>query len=125
MKSWIPASAVALGMILLASSFLWGILFPPTRTWNEDKSKQMSEIGSKANLLKFAIIEAQQNPQKKPPKPLPQLQAEYDQLTEEYKGLQQEFAGATNSPKRAASFLRWSGVAFVIAGGCIVLANRP
>jgi hypothetical protein len=38
--------------------------------------------------------------------------------------LHQEFMSASNAPKTASSFLRWSGIAFIAAGALLVFANR-
>jgi hypothetical protein len=124
MKSFLPSSAVVVGLVLLIGSFAWGILFPPSRTWTEEKSSRMAELGSQANLLKFSLVEAKNRPSIHSGKNPAEVQAEYDKVTAEYDQLKQEFASATNSPKTTATFLRWSGVAFIIAGAMVIMATR-
>jgi hypothetical protein len=84
----------------------------------------MAELGSQGNLLKFQIIDATNNPSMHAGKNAAELQAEYDKIDAEYKQLREEFASAAETPKTAATYLRWSGVAFVVAGAIVVFANR-
>ncbi|HMP05567.1 MAG TPA: hypothetical protein PJ982_04385 [Lacipirellulaceae bacterium] len=124
MKSALPAAAVIVGLLLLLVSFSWALLFPPQRSWTEEKSVRMAELGSQGNLLKFELIEAQNNPRMHGGKNAAELQAQYDAVNEEYMKLRAEFDNAAQSPKTAATYLRWSGIAFVVAGAIVVFANR-
>jgi len=53
-----------------------------------------------------------------------ELKAEYEKIAAEYKTLHEEFVSASGSPKTAARFLRWAGIAFIAAGALVVLATR-
>lgn len=124
MKTVLPTAAVVLGAALLLMSFCWALLFPPSQVWTQEKSARMAELGGQGHLLKFQLIEAKANPNMHGKKSAAELQAEFDKIDAEYKLLSDEFQGAKDSPKTAATYLRWSGVAFVIAGAIVVFASR-
>jgi hypothetical protein len=124
MKSSLPAAAVLVGVLLLLVSFAWGILFPATRTWTEEKSKRMADLNGKGHLLSMQITEAKESPAAHKGRSLAELQKDYDSLQSEYSGLKADFGHARDSPKTTSTFLRWSGVAFVAAGALILFAKR-
>lgn len=124
MKSTIPAIAVVLGVILMLFSAAWSFIFPATRSWTEEKSQRMSDVGYHARLIDLELSKAKQSPSMHRGKSAAELQAEYDKLDAEFKQLRGEFTNASDSPKTASRILRWSGIAFVVAGGAIVFANR-
>jgi hypothetical protein len=124
MKSSLSAVAVVLGLLLLIASFAWGVLFPANRAWTEEKSARMADIGGEAGKLKAAIKLAQARPSMHAGQNPAEMQAKYEKLSAEYKSLHDEFTGAVDTPKTASKILRWSGIAFVIAGAIIVFANR-
>jgi hypothetical protein len=53
-----------------------------------------------------------------------ELDTEYKQVTAELEQLAAEAEGKIEAPKTAATFMRWAGVAFVVAGGLVVFAGR-
>jgi hypothetical protein len=124
MKSTLPAVAVVLGIVLLAASVLWAIVLPASRGWTEEKSARMTELGNRASDIKLQLTRAQAKPSMHSGLNPAELQAEYDKISAEYKTLYDEFSGATQTPKTASSILRWSGIAFVVAGAIVVFANR-
>jgi hypothetical protein len=124
MKSTLPTAGVALGLALLIANFLWGVMFPANRSWTPEKSQQLSQLGSQANLLKFKLVEAQQRPSMHGGAGAAELKEQYDKVKAEYDVLHAEFQNKLNRPKTAATILRWSGIAFVAAGAIIVFANR-
>ena len=124
MKSAFPLAAVVLGILLLLASALWGHLFPPSRTWTEEKSLRLSELGNEAHGLKFALVEARQRLRMHAGRNPAEIREAYDKVREDYDRLHQEFVGASEHPKTAAKILRWSGVALVLGGGAVYLAGR-
>ncbi len=124
MKSFLPASAVIVGVSLLLMSFAWGILFPATRNWTEEKSKRMAELNGKGHLLGMQITEAKNSPAPRKGRSLPELQKDFDAVQAEYNSLKSDFEHARDTPKTAATYLRLSGGAFVVAGALILLAKR-
>jgi hypothetical protein len=124
MKTVVPTIIVVLGVVLLVASALWAIVFPPQRNWTTEKSARMTELGDQANLLKMQLAKAQTSPSMHSGKNPAEIQEEYDKIAVEYAELHQAFLSASNSPKTSASILRWSGIAFVAAGGLFVFANR-
>jgi hypothetical protein len=120
----LSAIAVGLGLVLLVASAAWGMLFPANRAWTEEKSARMAELGGQAGKLKEQLVQAGSRPKMHAGKNPAELKAEYDKVAAEYKSLHDEFTGAVETPKTASKILRWSGIAFVVAGAIIVFANR-
>jgi len=123
MKSTLPAAAVILGLVFLASSALWAVLFPPSRAWTPEKSARLTQVGNQCSEIKLKLSNPGK-PSTTPGETPADLKAKFDKLDAEYKQLYEEFTGATESPKTAKRFLWWAGIAFVVAGGIVVLANR-
>jgi hypothetical protein len=124
MKTSLSTGAVVLGVALLAVSLLWGVLFPAKASWTEDKAKRLAELTQKAHNLMFEANAAQQKPSTQAGKNSAGVQEEYRKVSEELTTLRTEFEGKRDSPKTASTILRWSGIAFVVAGAIIVFANR-
>jgi hypothetical protein len=124
MKSTLPAVAVVLGIVLLLGSALWALIFPPSRSWTEEKATRLTELGNRATALQLQLDQAKARPSMHSGLNPAELKAEQEQVEADYKALYQEFASASNSPKTAASFLRWAGIAFIAAGALVVMATR-
>jgi len=124
MKSLLPTTAVILGIVLLAASAAWAILFPASRAWTEEKSTRMTQLGNQATEIARQLQQAKTRPSMHSGENPAELQAKYDVIAAEYKALHEEFTSAQDGPKSAATFLKWSGIAFVVAGGLIVFATR-
>jgi hypothetical protein len=122
MKS-LSVVAVALGLLFLVVSVLWGVLFPPASSWTVEKNDRMSELSLKGHALSGELDAARRRPSMHG-KSADQIEAEYKQVSEELKQLREDFESKRDSPKTMAKYLRWSGIAFVIAGAIIVFANR-
>jgi len=123
MKS-IPIAAIVLGILLLVVSVAWGLLFPPTRSWNDEKSQRLSELGSETNRLKFALVQSQHNPSVHAGQNPAEVKLEYDKVRQEYDLLHQEFLSAQDTPKTVAAVLRWAGIVLVVAGAVLFYANQ-
>lgn len=124
MKTFVPAVVVCVGVVFLLASVTWAIFFPAGRTWTEEKSVQLTQLGDKGTLIKLQLEKAKSRPSMHAGQNPAELQSQYDQIAAEYAALHQEFMSASNAPKTASSFLRWSGIAFVAAGALLVFANR-
>ena len=124
MKSAFPLAAVVLGIFLLLASALWGRLFPPTRSWTEEKSNRLSELGSETNRLKFALVQSRQRVSMHAGQNPAEVKEAYDKVREEYDLLHQDFESARERPKTAAKIFRWSGIGLVLIGGVAHLAGR-
>jgi hypothetical protein len=114
MKTYLPAAALVVGVVLLGGSVLWAIIFPASRDWTEEKSNRMTQLGNRASEIDRQL---QQTPNA-------DLQKQREKIDEEYKKLYEEFTGVSEAPKTASRILRWSGIAFIVAGAFIVFANR-
>jgi uncharacterized protein YjeT (DUF2065 family) len=124
MKSVLPAVFVALGLVLLVVSLTWSVLFPPSAVWTKEKSVQLTELGNQATAIKLAMGESESRPRMHSGENAAELKEKYDKVAAEYKALYEEFRTASERPKSASTFLRWSGIAFVAAGALVVMATR-
>jgi hypothetical protein len=124
MKSALSTTAVVLGVLLLLASFVWGLLFPATGGWTEEKSLRMSELKGRAHILVGQIAAAKERPSMHGGANAEELEAEFEQVKAELKLLADELEGRIQAPKTAASVLRYAGIAFVVAGGLVVFATR-
>ena len=124
MKSTLSIATVLIGVLLLVASASWGALFPPTNSWTSEKSEQLSEMGSELNRLKFAIVQAQNNPSMHSGENPAELKQQYDDLRTQYDELHQEFLNAKESPERTSSLLRWVGIALIGIGAMLALIIR-
>ena len=115
--------AVVVGVLCLAASLLWAMLFPASSSWTQEKSDRMSELRLKGHSLGGELDNAQRRPSMHGRK-VADIEAEYKKVSEEMTLLREEFEGKRDSPKTMASILRWSGAAFVIAGGLATMAGR-
>lgn len=113
-----------MGIVLLIASFAWGMLFSSRASWTPEKSQQMADLGNKANLLKFELINSKSNPSMHAGKNPAELQAEFDKVSAEYDKLFSEFKGVRDSPKQSSRILQWAGIAFVAAGALATFANK-
>lgn len=125
MKTALPLTALLLGIALVVLSLAWAVIFPPTRTWTNEKSRRLAELGSETNRLKFAIVQARHQPSMHSGENPAELQAQYDQVREEYDQLHAEFESARDTPQTVATVLRWSGMALVaVAAGLVFVTGR-
>jgi hypothetical protein len=53
-----------------------------------------------------------------------EIETELAKIKQELAPLKSEFEGHRDRPKTMAGILRWSGVAFIAAGACVVFATR-
>ena len=120
----LSVAAVCLGVVFLLVSLIWGLLFPASRSWTTEKNNRMSELSVKGHLLGGELDAAQRRPNMHGGRSAAEIEAEYKQVSAELTQLREEFENKRDSPKTMASYLRWSGVAFVIAGAIIVFAHR-
>ncbi len=124
MKTNISLSAIVLGMLLMLASASWGFFFPPSRIWSQEKSEQLAELGSKTNLLKFAVVEAKNNPSMHRGQNPAELLLRYEAALAEYDVLHQEFLSASEQLQNRVVFLQWSGIGLIAIGAVITLAAR-
>ena len=114
MNTKLSLATILIGIFLMVMSVAWSGLFPPSRTWTPEKSKQLAEIGSRTNMLKFAIVEAKHNPSMQRGQNPAEIQRQYDAALAEYDVLHQEFLNATEQPQQISALLRWAGIALII-----------
>jgi hypothetical protein len=124
MKSALPVAAVTLGVVLLAISFLWAIVFPASASWTPEKSEKLTSLGNRATEIQLQLDKAQTRPSMHSGQNPAELKEELEKVSAEYKVLYAEFSGASKAPESSSRFLRWAGIAFVVAGGLTVFATR-
>ncbi len=83
----------------------------------------MSELSLQAHKLGGELDTAQRRPSMHG-RSASVIEAEYKKVTDELTQLREEFESKRDRPKTMASILRWSGIAFIVAGGLVVFATR-
>jgi hypothetical protein len=121
MKQSLPLILVALGVALVALGLLWKTLFPPTRSWTEEKSARMGELTKEVHALLFQVEAAKQRPSMTSGRNPAEVQEEYDSKKAELAALRAEFENQRDKPQTIASVLRWTGIALVLVGGVAIL----
>jgi hypothetical protein len=124
MKSFLSTAAVVLGVVLLLASLAWGILFPASSGWTDEKSLRLQELSQRAHVLGGQRGAANHNPKLHGGRSAAEIDEEFEQVTAELEKLGAEAEGRIEAPKTAASILRWAGIAFVVAGGLAIFAGR-
>ncbi|QDT71253.1 hypothetical protein [Lacipirellula limnantheis] len=124
MKSALPTVAVVLGVLLLVVSLVWGLIFPASAGWTEEKSVRLGELKTRAHVLVGQVAAAQAKPSMHGGSNAAELEAEFQQVKTELTQLSDELDGRIESPKTTAAILRYAGIAFVVAGGLVVYAGR-
>ena len=113
-----------MGVVLLLVSLVWGILFPASSGWTEEKSAQLRALRDRAHILGSQVAAANDKPSMHKGANPAEMKAEYEQVQVELKQLAGELEGRIEAPKAASSILRYAGVAFVVAGGLAVYAGK-
>jgi hypothetical protein len=113
-----------LGLILLAASFVWGSLFPASSGWTQEKSARLQELSSQAHILGGQRGAAASNPKMHGGRSAAEIEEEFQRVTAELEQLGAEAEGRIQAPKTAAMILRWTGIAFIVAGGIAVYGSR-
>ncbi|MCA9236116.1 MAG: hypothetical protein KDA44_11635 [Planctomycetales bacterium] len=124
MKSAIAPAAIALGLLLLIASLLWNFMFPATKSWTEEKSVRLTELGNQATQTNLKLLKAKERPSMHSGESAAELQDQFDKISAEYKALYDEFHNASESPKTISTALKWTGIGLTLLGGIAVLATR-
>lgn len=124
MKSQLPLLVfIGFGIFLVLLSLVWGILFPPSRAWSEEKAQRMNELGQEVRQLNIAAIRAKERPRPGGPSPT-EAKAEYQAAKQELETLESEFQSIRDRPQTAGTYLRWAGIGLVLLGGMGHLVTR-
>ena len=79
MKEALPIAAISLGVILVAVSLVWGIIFPATNQWTPEHAKEMSQLSDEVHLLMFKAAQAKEHPNQVKTGNPAEIVAEYEQ----------------------------------------------
>ncbi|BBO32779.1 hypothetical protein PLANPX_2391 [Lacipirellula parvula] len=99
----------------MAASLLWGTIFPAERSWTEEKSQRMTELGTQAHQLGGARDSARRRPNMHG-RSVSEIDSEYQKVTAELEQLRVEFEEQRDAPKRVSGVLRWLGIAIIVIG---------
>lgn len=124
MKAMLSTGAVVIGVLLLATSLVWGLVFPASAGWTEEKSLRLRDLKARAHVLSSQATAASDKPNMHGGENAAEKKAEYDQVRTELEALNAELQGKVEAPETAASILRYAGIAFVVAGALAVYAGR-
>jgi hypothetical protein len=124
MKAALPSAAIMLGVVLVAASLVWGLVFPAINHWTPEKAKKMSEVSEETHLLSFKLADAKERPNMLGGMNPAELQAQFKAKEAELATLRQEFEGIRDKPNTVAKYLRWSGIGLVIVGGAMSMMSQ-
>jgi len=125
LKSLLPAAVALAGLVLLAASFIGSLSVPAEPNWTPKKGSRLIALSNEATDLQQKLHAAQAQPSMHAGENPAELLERFRRIDAEYKELYREFKSATTpAPVAAATYVRWLGVAFVVAGAIIVFANR-
>jgi hypothetical protein len=124
MKALFSTGAVVLGVVLVLASLVWGLVFPASSGWTDEKSAQLRELRNRAHILGGQVAAADSKPSMHKGANPAELKAEYEQVKAELQQLGEELDGKIDAPKTAATILRYAGIAFVVAGGLVVYTSK-
>lgn len=120
----IPPAAIGIGFLLLVASALWPVLFPATRTWTDEKSRRLKEIGAEEQALVGKIEYLQHRPSMTSGENPAVMKEKADKLREEREALQADLTAATEGPAQASAFLKWTGITVLVLGVIGHLATK-
>lgn len=124
MKNVLPPVLVAIGLALVALSFLWTSLFPPGQSWTPEKNQQMTKLGTELTRLGFAVVQAENNPNMHSGENLGDLKKKHAEVKKEFDLLKSELDSAVNAPASTGSGIKWLGIAIAAVGGVLVFINQ-
>ena len=124
MKAMLSTGAVVIGILLLGTSLIWGLVFPASAGWTEEKSLRLRDLKAQAHVLSSQASAANDKPSMHGGDNAAEKKAEYDQVRTELEALDAELQGKVEAPETAASILRYAGIAFVVAGALAVYTSR-
>lgn len=124
MKAILSTGAVVIGVLLLGISLVWGLVFPASAGWTEEKSLRLRDLKAQAHVLSSQTMAASDKPSMHGGGNAAEKQAEYEQVRTELEALDAELQGKVQAPETAASILRYAGIAFVIAGALAVYTSK-
>ena len=124
MKSFLPAAAAVIGLLMLVASFLWGTFSPAGAGWTKEKSLRLQELRRQANILGAQTAGATDKPSMHGGESTANKQAEYEKVKAELKTLGEEAEGKIQGPQTIAMYIRWAGVACILIGALVAFASR-
>ncbi|TWU22568.1 hypothetical protein [Bythopirellula polymerisocia] len=120
MKAAISLGTFGLGVICVALSLIWGLIFPATNQWGPEKAAALSSLSDEVHKLMFQAVAAEENPRSYKGGDPAEVQAEYREKKAKLAEMQQELESIKDSPQTSASYLRWTGIALVVVGAVAV-----
>ena len=124
MKAVLPLAALTLGVLLVAMSLVWGLLFSAESGWTPEKSKQMSTLADEVHQLMFKAAAAKQRQNMQGAENPAEVIATYKQKETELTTLKLEFESIKNQPSTIAKYLRWTGFGLILLGGAASMVTR-
>jgi hypothetical protein len=118
MKEVAPLGALGVGLALLGLSAVWGLVFPASMNWSEEKAARMSELSNEAHVLLYKADAEQTNPQTGEPG---EAQQAYKAVKDELATLRKDFENQRDRPNTVARYMRWTGIGLVLLGGLGVM----
>jgi hypothetical protein len=116
MKALIAYGLVGLGILLLALSAIWSKAAPGTSAWTIEKEERLSEVSKKMHSLTFSVGKAEAQPKMHGGPDILKQKAELEALRKENDELTSEFKGVQQAPQTMSRILKWSGISLAVLG---------
>ena len=112
----VSAVCVSLGIILMASAFLYPRTVKPQSLWSEEQAMERIEAGYAVHALTHAHSHN--------PAEMSRIERREEETLNRYEKIQAQLLKARQRPWRIASFLKWLGVASTVLGVGVYYATR-
>ncbi len=116
MKLPIVFGMIGVGLLLLVLSGLWVTLFPGNASWNKEKAERWGEVKNRLHNLAFVVNAPPGRTNMHSGPELGKAKEEYQQLQKENEQLKAEFGSAYDSPRTAATYMKWGGISLAVVG---------
>ena len=124
MKAPFGLGAVVLGVLLVALSLIWGLVFPAESQWTPERAKEMSALSDEVHTLMFKAAQAKERPSMVQGGNPAEVVAEYKEKKERLDALKLELENIKDAPQTSAKYLRWTGIGLVIVGGALSMMSQ-
>lgn len=124
MKNILAPILVVVGLLLLVLGLSWSSLFPPARNWTPEQNERLIKLGGEVKKLRFAIIQAENNPNMHGGENAATLKAKHAGVREEYDVLQSDFESVRDAPAATGGALKWVGIVVAGLGAVLAFLNK-
>ena len=108
--SYLPPSAIGLGILLLAASLLWPYWSDPKSYWSESRAGKRTDAGIQVKVLSHQIQDARTDAERQ------RIQARFNEAKKQFDQSGAELELARDRYQLPITLLRWSGTLCLLSG---------